>query len=279
MTIRSLARRWLPPGLADRLRSLAGRAAPGAAEAHQFHGAYRSWTEAAASATGYDASVIFEKTRDATLKVRSGEARFERDSVVMERPDYPLFLIASLLRVALADGARLHILDFGGALGSSFFQCRPFVSAARDLRWSVVEQRRYVEYGQAELQDQVLRFYPTIADCVRAENPNVAILSGVLQYLESPYQTIDEIIAQRIEYVVVDRQPLSARDEESLCVVTIPPHIYPASYPFWILSERRFRAAWERAYRLVAEAEGAPIETHLGPLRRRQLLYQCAPGG
>jgi putative methyltransferase (TIGR04325 family) len=268
----------LPPAFLERLRSLSGRPGPATGNA-QFRGSYRSWREAVASSTGYDAPVIFQKTRDATLKVRNGEAVFERDSVLMDRPDYPLFLVSSLLHAAVAHDGRLNILDFGGALGSSYFQCRPFLSSVSDLRWSVVEQRQYVEFGQNELQTDVLRFYPTIDDCVRAESPNVAILSGVLQYLESPYRVIDEIVAQGIDYVIVDRQPVSARLEERLCVVNIAPHIYRASYPFWILSEARLRAAWEGSYRLVAESEGAPLETHLGPLRRRQLLYRRARAG
>jgi putative methyltransferase (TIGR04325 family) len=271
MNLRDLVRRWVPPALAESIRSISGRAKQ-PARAARFRGAYRTWREAAADAVGYDSEVIFEKTRSATLKVRNGEAVFERDSVVMERPDYPLFLIASLLHVAALQG-RLNILDLGGALGSSYFQCRPFVSAVAGLHWSVVEQLRYVECGQRELQTDVLRFYATIADCIQAENPNVAILSGVLQYLEHPYEVVEAVTSQGIDYVVIDRQPLSASKDESVCVAIIPPQLYTGSYPFWLLSEDRFRGAWDRAYDLVAEAEGSPLETHVGLLKRRQLFY------
>jgi putative methyltransferase (TIGR04325 family) len=239
----------------------------------RFHGAYATWGQAAADAVGYDSDVILEKTRSATLKVRNGEAAFERDSFLMDRPDYPLFLISSLLHVAAVE-RRLNILDFGGALGSSYFQCRPFVSPVADLRWSVVEQPQYVECGQRELQTDVLRFYATIEACVRAEAPNVVILSGVLQYLERPYELVEQVVASRVPYLVVDRQPLSTSSDESLGVVTVPSQIYAGSYPFWFLNEGRFRAAWAQAYDLIAEAEGPPLSTHRGLLHRRQLFYK-----
>jgi hypothetical protein len=47
-------------------------------------------SEAAARSTGYDAAAIFEKTREATRKVRNGEAAFERDSVTFDKPDDPV---------------------------------------------------------------------------------------------------------------------------------------------------------------------------------------------
>jgi putative methyltransferase (TIGR04325 family) len=240
----------------------------------RFHGRYDSWQEASAHAVGYDSNRIFEQTRDATIKVRDGQAVFERDGVILERPEYPLFLIAGLLHAAAAEGGRLNILDFGGALGSSYFQCRRFVSPITGLRWSVVEQPRHVEFGQKELENDVLRFYPTIAECVRAERPNVAILSGVIAYLEKPYELIDQIIDHGIGYVVVDRQMLAPETDEHVCVQTVAPQIYDGSYPCWVLSESRFRRAWDRGYDVLAEATGTRLETHIGSLPFLQLLYR-----
>jgi putative methyltransferase (TIGR04325 family) len=207
MKLRPFLAQWCPPALAQLARSLASRAtgAGGVASRTRFEGCYSTWQEAAALSTGYDSPTIFETTRAATLKVRNGEAAFERDSVTFERPDYPLFLISSLLHVAAASGGRLSIMDFGGALGSSYYQCRTFTSGVRDLRWAIVEQPHYVKYGQAELQTDALRFHAAIDDCVRIEKPNVAILSGVLSIVERPYQIVDDIIAHGLEYVIVDR--------------------------------------------------------------------------
>jgi putative methyltransferase (TIGR04325 family) len=272
MPLPSLLKELCPPAVARALRALPRPRQRQASSYARFEDRFATWGEARARTSGYDADLIFEKTRDATLKVRDGEAVFERDSVLLERPDYPLFLIAGLLHAATSDD-RLSILDFGGALGSSYFQCRPFVSVVRDLRWSVVEQPRYVEFGKSALETETLRFHPTIAACLSAEGPNVAVLSGVLQYLEAPYDVIEEITSSGVSFILVDRQPLTSWADEHLSIVRIPAAIYEASYPFWFLSESRFRSAFSRRYDLVAEAEGPPLATHLGVLARRQLLF------
>jgi hypothetical protein len=111
---------------------------------------------------------------------------------------------------------------------------------------------------------------------VRIEKPNVAILSGVLSIVERPYQIVDDIIAHGLEYVIVDRQalvPSMAAGDERVCVETVAPWIYEGSYPFWLLSESRFRAGWAEAYDLVAEAEIEPLSTHVGELPQRQMLF------
>src|SRR5712691_6915719 len=91
-----------------------------------FSGTYESWEAALRDSTGYDAPAIVEKTREALLKVKNGSAAFERDSVLFEKPDYPFPIIAATLKQALASDGRLSVLDFGGSLGSSYFQCRSF---------------------------------------------------------------------------------------------------------------------------------------------------------
>src|SRR5262245_22195774 len=119
MKLRSLLAQWTPPAMTRLARSLAWRVT-GQADEHKFEGMYSSWQEAAARSVGYDSPIIFEKTRDATLQVLKGEGAFEQDSVVFDRPNYPLFLTSSLLHVAAASGGRLSVMDFGGALGSSY---------------------------------------------------------------------------------------------------------------------------------------------------------------
>jgi putative methyltransferase (TIGR04325 family) len=268
MSLKTLVKEWCPPLLLNVMR----RAMAGSPPPPRFEGDYSTWEEAAARAVGYDSDAIFARTRDAILKVVRGEAAFERDSVILDRPEYPLFLIASLLHVAAASGGRLDILDFGGSLGSSFFQCRPFVSPIRGLRWSVVEQPHYVAFGKAQLETEVLRFHRTIADCLSVERPNVAVLSGVLHCLPSPWPIVDEIIAADLPYVIVDRQPLSPLPTDRVSISRVPKEIYEGSYPLWWLSEPRFRASWAARYDVVAEAELAPLDTPVGLLPRRQML-------
>src|SRR6187431_804796 len=74
---------------ADILRSalMADEAVDGSGSGEHvwFRGNYQSWDEARRASVGYDAPAILEKVRVATLKVISGEAACERDSVAFDR--------------------------------------------------------------------------------------------------------------------------------------------------------------------------------------------------
>ena len=191
MKMRQMAKSLFPPIIVSGLRRLGGLlTAQIDSEVIRFVGDFASWADASAASTGYAASEILEKTRTAMRKVRDGEAVYERDSIIFDETQHSFPLLAGLLRVATANESRLSVLDFGGALGSSYFQCRQFLSVAKQLRWSVVEQPAHVACGQAEFANDELHFYGTIDECLVSERPNVLLLSGVVQYLREPYKVI-----------------------------------------------------------------------------------------
>ena len=205
-------------------------------------GDYRGWNEAKAASTGYDSEIILENTRAALLKVKNGEAAYERDSVLFDEIQYSWPFLAGLMWVAARCGGTLNVLDFGGSLGSTYFQNRVFLSVLPGVRWNVIEQPRHVETGKALFEDDRLRFYADIADCLADTQPNVVLLSSVLQYLERPYTVLDQILQLPCDHVIVDRTPFWAGPTDHLCVQTVPPSIYPASYPSWIFSRQRFHS-------------------------------------
>jgi putative methyltransferase (TIGR04325 family) len=220
----------------------------------RFQGDYKNWSEARNESTGYDSPQILEKTRDALLKVKSGQAAFERDSVVFDKPDYSFPVLAALLRAAAMDAGHLSVLDFGGSLGSSYFQCRPFFSSLSDLKWYVIEQPDHVACGRQWFESDELHFYSSIAQCLSA-NPrlNVLLLSGVLPYLEEPYAQLESMLSLRVKTVIVDRTAFISDERDKLTVQSVPGRIYQATYPFWFFSEPRFLDAFAtKGYRLLA---------------------------
>jgi putative methyltransferase (TIGR04325 family) len=220
-----------------------------------FRGDFSSWEEARRMSTGYDAPGILEKVLSATRKVKAGEAACERDSVVFDQVEYSLPLLASLLWVASRSGNRLDLLDFGGSLGSSYWQNRKFLSHLAHLRWSVVEQPHFVAAGRAEIADDVLRFHDSIDSCVAVEAPDTALLSGVLQCLEQPYAALDSILERKFRFVIIDRLPIFVTDlPDRITIETVPAWIYEASYPAWFFSGPKFRAHLAHmAYSIVEE--------------------------
>lgn len=218
-----------------------------------FSGNYDSWEAALRDSTGYDAPVIVEKTRAALLKVKNGAAIFERDSVLFDKPEYPFPIIGAMLGQALKSEGRLSVLDFGGSLGSSYFQCRSFFSALKILRWHVVEQAAHVACGRRDFESEELHFHETVGEFLRADPaPNVLLLSSVLPYLKEPYTQLAKLLSLKIPTVIVDRTAFLPGDEDRLAVERVPAAIYQASYPFWFLSETKFQQAIAEQYRTVA---------------------------
>ena len=112
-----------------------------------FSGSFGTWEEAEKNSIGYDSDVIFEKTRNALLKVKSGEATHERDSVLFDEIQYSWPLLAGLMWVAARNGGVLNVMDFGGSFGSTYFQNKAFLRCLPSVRWNIVEQPKHVQAG------------------------------------------------------------------------------------------------------------------------------------
>jgi putative methyltransferase (TIGR04325 family) len=223
-----------------------------------FTGDYASWADAVANCTGYSAPVILERTRASLLKVKRGEAVYERDSVIFDKPQYSFPVLTGLLRAALISGGRLSVADFGGSLGSSYFQFRKFLPLSMSLEWCVIEQPAHVRCGREHFEDEELRFFETMEGCLARHRPNVLLLSGVLQCLPDPFAALTGLLAHRVPHVIIDRQAFLVSNRDRLTVETVPEWIYPASYPAWFLSETRFVGAMTDAgYSLVTDFAGA----------------------
>jgi putative methyltransferase (TIGR04325 family) len=217
-------------------------------------GDYGSWEDALAASTGYDDEAILEKTRIAALAAKHGEVAFERDSVVFERPEYAWPLLAALMWVAAQNEGRLSVLDFGGSLGSTYFQHRVFLDRLDSVHWVVVEQSAHVTVGRGEFADERLRFCATIDEAAAESPPDVIVMSSVLQYLERPHEVLSALLDLECDHVVLDRTTVWNGQRDRLCVQKVPPEIYNASYPCWLLSEARLNAELaEAGYRRVAD--------------------------
>jgi putative methyltransferase (TIGR04325 family) len=260
--MKSLATALLPPVVADSLRRRLGHPVT-------WSGDYPSWDAAVAASGRYDDASILERIADAALRVKRGEVAYERDGVVFAEVEYSWPLLAGLIWVAARSGGRLDVLDFGGSLGSTYFQNRRFLSQLGEVRWSIVEQPHFVTRGKREFEDDTLRFYESIEACVQERSPNVVVLSSVLQYLEHPYDLLDTLRG-RFRYMLVDLTGVHAGERDRLTVQRVPERIYSARYACWLFSEARLVEALQRNGALVAA-----FDSHTGQdLRAGKLRFR-----
>jgi putative methyltransferase (TIGR04325 family) len=166
--------------------------------------------------------------------------------------------MSGLLRAAALEGGRLRVVDFGGSLGSVYRQCRSMLEGLTSIRWTVIEQEAFVIAGRAEFTTDELRFERAIED-VPNDEQTVIMASSVLQYLEDPAAALDTFAQSAARHLIIDRTPMGAQSSDRLCVQYVPAHIYPGSYPCWILSRSRLMDGLLRAWNVVCDfpcAEG-----------------------
>ncbi|WP_338791053.1 methyltransferase, TIGR04325 family [Bernardetia sp. MNP-M8] len=215
-----------------------------------WSGKYNSWKEAQSECSGYDNSIIIDKVLKSTLLVKNGMAAYERDSVTFDKIEYNWSLITTLLYIAASNQNELSLIDFGGALGSSYFQNRRFLDILK-LEWNIVEQSHFVEKGREYITDDTLSFFYSIEECLDKKKPSVLIVSSVIQYLENPYLWIDKILSYNFEYIIFDRTAFVADTSERLTVQQVHEPIYEASYPTWFFNEEKFLQQFSEKYELV----------------------------
>lgn len=228
---------------------------------HGWFGNYASWDEAEKECEGYSSLNILKKVGESVLKVRNGEAVYERDSVLFNEVQYSDGLIKAFNDSIENDS--LHIVDFGGSLGSTYFQHKQLFKDLKDLKWAVVEQKHFVDCGKKEIEIDNLKFYYTIADSLKFQTNQVLLLSSVIPYFKEPYNLISDLLKYNFEYVIIDRTAFIEGDKERITKQIVPEFIYKASYPAWFLNETKFKNAFINDYDLITEFDSGFDPTSL----------------
>ncbi len=246
MKISSTVKHWLPPVFIQFINNNFGDGA-------KFSDQLTSWDFANSNCSGYGSSDILAHVLNATLKVKLGQASYERDSNIFSKIDYDWPALSGFLWAAARNRGNLNVLDFGGALGSSYFQHRDFLKNLFDVRWNVVEQPHFVEAGKTHIQDDILRFYSSIPECLSHNRPNVIFLSSVLQYLPKPFDILDSLMCSNADVLIIDKTIVNDTEFDRVYIQRVPKKIYKASYPCWSLSESKLMNAISGRYLLTAE--------------------------
>lgn len=209
-------------------------------EKYGWFGSYAHWDDVRRLTDGYDKSLILEKTRHSMLAIRDGDAIYERDSVLFEKKEYPFAIISSLLFIAMKNDSKLKVIDFGGSLGTTYYQAREFLAPVRTLEWHIVEQESYVAVGKKEFENDQLKFYETIESSLSVGGAHVILLSSVVQYLENPHEFLSYLAGLPVEYILFDRTAFTVEGPDRLTLQRVPPFIYDASYSAWFFNETKF---------------------------------------
>jgi len=240
---------WLPPELIRIGRHILGYGG-------YYRGQYNTWEEAAAQADGYDTDAILKRVLEATLAVRDGKAAFERDGVLFAKAQDRYPMLASLMHAAAAASpGHLRVLDVGGALGSAYFQCKPWLQGLAPVQWCVMEQPHYAATGKAQLEDGVLCFAGSAEDAARHGPFDIVIFSSVLQFIQNISEFLRPILALKPAYILIDRTPVIAGNIDRISIQKqgIGSRVVHSSYPLRLMTEQSIYSAIGPDYRLFSQ--------------------------
>ena len=204
-----------------------------------FSNEKRDWSSALKLSKSYNDETIFNKVKkvyDNKLDIR--EEFYERDSLILENKPNETDLIR-FLQERIAKEENLEVLDFGGSLGSRFFSNYNFIKKNK-IKWNIVEQNNFAQYGKNFLQNNLLFFYNDLTKCFSEKKIDSVIFSTSLQYLENYIEILKEIKNSNIKYIFFDYLPLSRYQRHRIFVQNIHKKLYDSSYPIRIFSKNLF---------------------------------------
>jgi putative methyltransferase (TIGR04325 family) len=218
-----------------------------------FSGIYENWEDARNNSKGYDDQKILKRVKHTTSLLLSKKRAYERDGILLDKNEYPYQILLIILRAAIENKNKCKVIDFGGSLGSTYYNNRSFFKDIKDLKWIVVEQNNFVKIGNKYFSNKIINFNDKIENATKQfKKPNVVIISGVIQYLNNPYQILKKIIKTNADYIVIDRSPFLKKGKTIITVQKIPKKIIDSSYPIWLFNETEFKKHFKKNYHELA---------------------------
>ena len=243
-----------------------------------WKGAYKSFQEAQDKCKGYDEDHILNRIRETTRQVKNKEIAYERDGIAYDEVQMNFPMLKSILYVASKNNNELTVIDFGGSLGTAYYQNYPYLKHLKKLNWCIIEQPKYVEAGKAEFENEHVKFYDSIADCLAEHTPDLFIICSALQYMEQPYELLEEVKKIRAPYLLLDYVGYNDRDTDRITVQNVPPVFYgiEASYPCHFFSKTKIdialRDVYTKQYEFISAHEKYYIQ--LKPFRYEGSFYE-----
>ena len=224
----------------------------------KFEGNYSSWEEVMQHCgKGYADPSILDRVVQSARRARDSQVAYEADSQTSNTPSYRYPILYVLGQVALKSPQNPWVLDFGGSLGSSYFQHRKMLDSFPELKWVVVEQEHFTALGKKEFEDGRLVFSNKITDLAQSK-PSLTLLSSSLTYLKDPHSVFRQLLGLKADYIFIDRLNL-IEGADRLTLQTVPPKIYSATYPCWFLNREKLMTTCLEHYTLEDEMEASDV--------------------
>ena len=274
--MKDVLRALTPPILWQTPQRLKSHSAAPKSQSVEYEGPLPSWEAAVSRSDGWDSPVMTAKTLNAALMVRDGLLEFEQDLVARKNIVYSETILAFLLLVISRHKDVLNIIDFGGALGTNYFQNRKILRhlSATAVRWNIVERPTLAKLGMEHFQTTELKFYSALNDVLSnpAPLPDALLFSGSLQCIADPFSLLDQAVNAGICIIALDRLPVSPGNEDTVYIQHPNPDVYQTTFPTWYFAKDAFVAWFVSRGFILVEHFASPFGTrHCGMIFVRNL--------
>lgn len=233
-------------------------------------GKFSKWEEAKKITRGYDhqdtAINSFSAVKSRFLE---REERFERDGFILKDEAKNLYLSEAIKKV-IGKKSELKILDFGGGFGSLYFNNRSILPKAINKDWLIFELDSVVKQSKRVNELKVLKFTNLWKSVLTNARGRFVIFSGVLQYLEDPRFSFEEILKKKPSYIFLDRTPFLSNQQSKnrLCIQINPQILGSSSYPLWLFRPMYFSEILEKhGFYRVMEFQSVDKLSHIATWR------------
>lgn len=206
-----------------------------------YFGNYRDFDAARADSTAAETASAMDRA--------SAEARAIRRAI----PPVNAPLVKALRVAAGACAGRLHVLDWRGGLGNTYWENRPDLKEVGHLRWSVVEHSPLVELGKREFATGTLQFFDRVEDCEIIEPIRVVLISAVLGYARAPHAILRDLAGGSADWLILDRTGFHRAGGDRLTVEHQISERGPERRPCWFLDRSRLMDTLGSAWELIDE--------------------------
>ena len=212
-----------------------------------FIGPIDNWKIALKKSKGYNSNIILKNVLKNTLIAKNNLYLFERDGFLLKKNSISHNQLHLIMNIINKKNRSLNIVDFGGALASNYFKMKDIIDQKYKNKWSVIEQKNFVDLGNRTLKTKFLNFYNSI-DSIKNRNIDLIIFSGALQYLENPTKLFEEVLKFSPEYVLIERLPIMNKQLKNEIYIQKKGNY---SYPVWHFTKKYLQLLFQNKYKLI----------------------------
>ena len=218
---------------------------------NKYEGVYHDWDSALNNSKSYQSDETLNQIKNSAL-IGYQNDKFFRDGTVFEKYEFSSELNILLLNLSIQKNLdkKIVICDFGGGLGTLYFQFRKYCQLFNiniNYEWNILEQDDLAIYGNENIVSKNLNFFRSSKTDLEKIQADLVIFSSVLNFVQNPYIIINRLKKIKPKYIFIDRTAFWDGKYDVITILEANKKI-KGSYPSHIFSLKEFKVQFSNLY-------------------------------